>query len=57
MTNRSFTPKLVIDYPWTKDIADILNLYDVNEDVGLTEERVRQDLQRYGPNGNFEFIY
>ena len=49
---RSSNSKTVIDYPWTKTIEDVTKQYDVNEEVGLSEERVREDLARYGPNGN-----
>jgi hypothetical protein len=52
MTHWSSIPKLIMDYPWTKDIEDITNLYNVDEKVGLSEERVRLDFHRYGPNGN-----
>ncbi len=49
--HRSSTPKLSLDYPWTKTTEDIISFYDVDESKGLTEERVRKDLERYGPNG------
>ncbi len=51
VTNRSSIPKLIIDYPWIKTKEDIASFYDVDETEGLTEERVRADLQRYGSNG------
>jgi len=50
-TDRSSIPKLVLDYPWTKTKEDIASFYKVDEAKGLSEERVRQDLERYGPNG------
>jgi hypothetical protein len=51
MTHRVSIPKLVLDYPWTKTKDDIASFYNVDETEGLSEERVRQDLERYGPNG------
>jgi len=58
VTNRSPTSKLIIDYPWTKDIEDITHLYNVDEEVGLSEERVREGFERYGPNGKSSvYIY
>ena len=48
---RSSQSMMVIDYPWTKTKEDVANYYKVDETVGLSEERVRQDLERYGPNG------
>jgi hypothetical protein len=51
LSQRSSTPKLVLDNPWTKTKEDVANHYKVDETVGLTEERVRQDLEKYGPNG------
>ena len=51
-TEQSFTAKPVIDYPWTKTTEEIINTYNVDEQKGLSEERVQRDLERYGPNGN-----
>jgi hypothetical protein len=51
VTNRSSTPKSIIDYPWTKTKEDVTAFYHVDEETGLSEERVRRDLERYGPNG------
>ncbi len=51
-TRRSSVSKLVLEYPWTKTKEDVASYYTVDESNGLTEERVRQDLERYGPNGN-----
>ena len=34
-----------------KTKQEITSFYDVDETQGLTEERVRKDLERYGPNG------
>jgi hypothetical protein len=50
-TDRSSLPELVLDYPWTKTKEDTASFYKVAETKGLTEERVRQDLEKYGPNG------
>jgi len=50
-TRRSSIPKLVLENPWTKTKEDIAAFYKVEETKGLSEERVRQDLERYGPNG------
>ncbi len=51
LTNRSSIPKSTIDHPWAKTIEDVAAFYNVNEEAGLSEERVRRDLERYGPNG------
>ena len=51
LTHRSSVPKVVLDYPWTKTKEDTASYYKVDETQGLSEERVRQDLERYGPNG------
>jgi hypothetical protein len=42
----------MIDYPWTKTIEEVSHFYHVEEEVGLSDERIREDFQRYGPNGN-----
>lgn len=52
MTRRSSTTKLAVDSPWTKTIDDVTGSYKVDLIKGLTEERARADLERYGPNGN-----
>ena len=44
--------KPVVDQPWTKTKEDVIATYNVDEDKGLSEERVREDLEYYGPNGN-----
>jgi magnesium-transporting ATPase (P-type) len=44
-------PNIILDKPWTKSKEEVANYYKVDEANGLTEERVRQDLERYGPNG------
>ncbi len=49
--HRPSIPKITLDAPWTKTKEEIANFYKVEETKGLTEERVRQDLERYGPNG------
>ena len=43
---------MIIDYPWTKTKEDVAAFYNVEETKGLSEERVKRDLERYGPNGN-----
>jgi len=50
-TQGSSNPTLVLDSPWTKTKEDIATYYKVDETKGLSEERVTQDLERYGPNG------
>jgi hypothetical protein len=40
-----------MDYSWTKTKEDVLRQHDVEEDIGLSEERVIRDFKRYGPNG------
>jgi hypothetical protein len=42
---------IIIDYPWTKTKEDVAAFYNVEETKGLSEERVKRDLERYGPNG------
>ena len=51
VVRRSSNATIVIDYPWTKTKEDTASFYKVDEAKGLSEERVRQDLERYGPNG------
>lgn len=48
---RSPAAKSVLEAPWTKTKEDIANYYRVDETLGLSEERVRQDLETHGPNG------
>ena len=48
---RSSTSMMVIDYPWTKTKEDVAAFYNVEESKGLSEERGKRDLERYGPNG------
>ncbi|CAF1541524.1 unnamed protein product [Rotaria magnacalcarata] len=50
MTNKSLVPKSTIDYPWAKTIEEIANYYNVDEEIGLSEERVNEDIQIYEPN-------
>jgi len=50
-TQRSSAPTSVLENPWTKTKEEIATYYKVDETKGLSEERVRQDLERYGPNG------
>jgi hypothetical protein len=52
VTNRTSIPKIVIDRPWTQTKEDVASLYGVDEEIGLSEESVRRDFERYGPNGN-----
>ena len=51
MAHRSSVSMIVIDYPWTKTKEDVAAFYNVEETKGLSEERVKRDLERYGPNG------
>ena len=52
VTRRSSTSKVAVDFPWTKTVDDVTSSYKVDLSKGLTEERARADLERYGPNGN-----
>jgi hypothetical protein len=56
VTHRSSIPKLIIDYPWTKTIEDVTDIYSVDQNTGLSEERVRRDFEQYGPNGNTNLV-
>jgi magnesium-transporting ATPase (P-type) len=47
---RSSSSMVIIDYPWTKTKEDVAAFYNVEESKGLSEERVKRDLERYGPN-------
>jgi magnesium-transporting ATPase (P-type) len=51
MTERSSASKLTVEHPWAKTKEEVTSLFNVDEAIGLTEERVREDLQRYGHNG------
>lgn len=51
VARRSSMSMIVIDYPWTKTKEDVAAFYNVEETKGLSEERVKRDLERYGPNG------
>jgi hypothetical protein len=51
VARRSSVPNLTLDYPWVKTKEDIATHYKVDEAVGLSEKRVKQDLEKYGPNG------
>ncbi|CAF3743870.1 unnamed protein product [Rotaria sordida] len=50
MVHRASISMIVIDYPWTKTKEDVAAFYNVEETKGLSEERVKRDLERYGPN-------
>ncbi|CAF2080182.1 unnamed protein product [Rotaria magnacalcarata] len=50
MAHRASVSMVVIDYPWTKTKEDVAAFYNVEETKGLSEERVKRDLERYGPN-------
>ena len=50
-THRASISNIAIDYPWTKTKEDVAAFYNVEETKGLSEERVKRDLERYGPNG------
>ncbi|CAF4259459.1 unnamed protein product, partial [Rotaria sordida] len=50
MAKQSSSGKLIIDYPWTKTKEENADLYRVDEDIGLPEDRIRQSFERYGPN-------
>ncbi len=51
---RASSSMVVIDYPWTKTKEDVAAFYNVEETKGLSEERVKRDLERYGPNGEIQ---
>ena len=51
MMRRSSMSMMIIDYPWTKTKEDVAAFYNVDENKGLSEERIKRDLERYGPNG------
>ncbi|CAF4626490.1 unnamed protein product [Rotaria magnacalcarata] len=50
MTGESSTTKSLLDHPWTRTKEDVAKYYNVQEDIGLSEERIRQDFEKYGPN-------
>ncbi|CAF1120236.1 unnamed protein product, partial [Didymodactylos carnosus] len=50
MAHRASISLIVIDYPWAKTKEDVLAFYNTDETKGLSEERVKRDLERYGPN-------
>ena len=52
MAHRGSISMVTIDYPWTKTKEDAAAFYNVEETKGLSEERVKRDLERYGPNGS-----
>ena len=52
LARRASSSMVIIDYPWTKTKEDVAAFYNVEETKGLSEERVKRDLERYGPNGN-----
>lgn len=57
VAHRSSVSMVVIDYPWTKTKEDVAAFYNVEETKGLSEERVKRDLERYGPNGKTYTIH
>ena len=52
MAHRGSISMVTIDYPWTKTKEDAAAFYNVEETKGLSEERVKRDFERYGPNGS-----
>lgn len=56
VVRRSSNATINIDYPWTKTKEDVAAFYTVDETKGLSEERVKRDLERYGPNGKLKLI-
>ncbi|CAF0829589.1 unnamed protein product [Didymodactylos carnosus] len=50
IAHRASISLIVIDYPWTKTKEDVLAFYNAEESKGLSEERVKRDLERYGFN-------
>ena len=51
MTERSSASNPTVEHPWAKTKEEVTSFYNVDEATGLTEERVREGLQRYGHNG------
>lgn len=51
LNRQSSITKSIIEYPWTKTKEEVAELLNVEEEIGLSEERVNRDLQKYGPNG------
>ena len=45
MAHRASVSMVVIDYPWTKTKEDVAAFYNVEETKGLSEERVKRDLE------------
>lgn len=41
-----------MDSPWMKTKEEVIDYYKVDEDIGLSEERIRHDFEKYGHNGN-----
>lgn len=37
----------------TKSTSEVLKHFDVNENNGLTPEQVKTNVEKYGPNGEF----
>ncbi|CAF4491098.1 unnamed protein product, partial [Rotaria socialis] len=50
MTGESSTTKSLLDHPWIRTKEEVAKYYDVQEDIGLSEARIRQDFEKYGPN-------
>ena len=42
-----------MDLPHTKSIEEVLEYYKVTETEGLSEERVKEQRQKYGYNGDY----
>lgn len=51
VSRRSSNATAIINYPWTKIKEEIATFYNVDESKGLSDEQVKQNLERYGPNG------
>lgn len=46
-----------MDQSFTKTTEEVLAYFGVDENVGLTEEQVKKNFEKYGPNGEFRLIY
>lgn len=40
-----------MDLSYTKTTEEVLGYFGVDENVGLNEEQVKKNLEKYGPNG------
>ncbi|CAF4262735.1 unnamed protein product, partial [Adineta steineri] len=50
VTRRMSVSQIAIEHPWAKTKEDVAAFYTVEEAKGLSEERVKRDFEKYGPN-------